>query len=121
MGRKAALSVSVSDSVCCCAPSFSGHLFFGGGFTENTREYYIELLKKTAEKEGRLPKKSDFSQDEVNRIKGIFGPWPWALEAAGLKESKKDERQEKNRQKHQRSREKRKQFKESGEDKNGTD
>ena len=116
------MSVSVSDSVCCCAPSFSGaFIFFGGGFTENTREYYIDLLKKTAEKEGRLPKKSDFSQDEVNRIKGIFGPGPWALEAAGLKESKKEERQEKNRQKHQRSRERRKQFKENGEDKNGTD
>ena len=102
-------------------PRFRGRLFFGGDFTENTREYYIELLKKTAEEEGRLPKKSDFSQDEVNRIKGFFGPWPWALEASGLKGSKKEERQEKNRQKHLHSREKRKQFKENREDKNGTD
>lgn len=77
---------------------------------EKTKEYYIELLKEISEKEGRLPKKSDFSQDDVNRIKGFFGPWPWALEAAGLKESKKEERIEKNKLKHQRSRERRKQF-----------
>lgn len=78
---------------------------------EKTKEYYIEVLKIIAEKEGRLPRKSDFSQDDVNRIKGFFGPWPWALEAAGLKESGKEKRAEKNRAKHQRSREKRKQFK----------
>lgn len=77
---------------------------------ENTKEYYISLLCEVAEREGRLPKKSDFSQDDVNRIKGLFGPWPWALEAAGLKESKQEERKEKNREKHLRSRERRKQF-----------
>ena len=53
---------------------------------EKTKEYYIALLIETAKKENRLPKKSDFSQEDVNRIKGFFGPWPWALEAAGLKE-----------------------------------
>ena len=94
-----------------CALVLRGRLLFlGGGFTDNSKEYYIGLLKETAEKEGRLPKKSDFSEADVNRIKGLFGPWPWALEAAGLKESKKEERTEKNRQKHQRSRERRKQF-----------
>ena len=77
---------------------------------EKTKEYYIELLQRVAEKEGRLPRKSDFSDDDVNRIKGFFGPWPWALEAAGLKESKKEEQKEKNRLKHQRSRERRRQF-----------
>ena len=56
--------------------------------SEKDREYYLELLGAVAEKEQRLPKKSDFSPDDVNRIKGFFGPWPWALEAAGLKESK---------------------------------
>ena len=77
---------------------------------ENSKEYYISLLQKVAEKEGRLPRKSDFSEDDVNRIKGIFGPWPWALEAAGLKESKQEARKEKNREKRQRSRKRRKQF-----------
>ena len=79
--------------------------------TDNTKEYYISLLKKVAEDEKRLPKKSDFSQDDVNRIKGLFGPWPWALEAAGLKESKQEARKEKNREKHLRSRERRMQCK----------
>ncbi len=78
---------------------------------EKTREYYIQLLQDVAEKEDRLPIKADFSYDDVNRIKGFWGPWPWALEAAGLKESKKEERKEKNRLKHQRSRERRKQLK----------
>lgn len=87
---------------------------------ENTKEYYIELLQKTAEKEGRLPKKADFSIDDVNRIKGLFGPWPWALEAAGLKESKEAERREKNIAKRQRARERRKAFR-NGQQENKND
>ena len=55
---------------------------------EPSREYYIIKLKEIAEKENRLPKKSDFSDYDVMRIKGFFGPWPWALEAAGLKSAK---------------------------------
>ena len=54
-----------------------------------TREYYLGELKKVAERENRLPKKSDFSDYDVMKIKGYFGPWPWALEEAGLKEPKK--------------------------------
>jgi len=34
---------------------------------------------------GRLPNKSDFSGEEVSAIKRVLGPWPRALEAAGLK------------------------------------
>lgn len=78
---------------------------------EKTKEYYISILKQVAEKENRLPKKSDFSQEDVNRIKGFFGPWPWALEAAGLKESKQEERIAKNREKRLRAKERKKQFK----------
>lgn len=78
---------------------------------EKNKEYYIELLKATAEQTGRLPRKADFSEDDVNRIKGFFGPWPWALEAAGLKESKQEARIAKNRARRQRSRERRKQLK----------
>lgn len=63
------------------------------------KEYYIDLIRKTAERENRLPKKSDFSGEDVNKIKGIFGPWPWALEQAGLKKSKQEERIAKNREK----------------------
>ena len=46
------------------------------------------MLKKVAKEQGRLPKKSDFSVSDVNKIKGIFGPWPHALTAAELKDKK---------------------------------
>ena len=42
-------------------------------------------LVARAEELGRLPNKSDFSGEDVSAIKLIFGPWPRALEAAGLK------------------------------------
>ena len=35
--------------------------------------------------EDRFPKRSDFSEREVAAIKAFFGPWPRALEAAGIK------------------------------------
>jgi len=55
------------------------------------RESCIELLNKCAEElllsgEDRFPKKSDFMPEEVSAIKAFLGPWPRALEAAGLKE-----------------------------------
>ena len=34
---------------------------------------------------GRLPKKEDFDEATRSRIKAYLGPWPRALEAAGLK------------------------------------
>lgn len=76
-----------------------------------TKEEYLDLLRAVAEREKRLPKKSDFEPLDVNRIKSFFGPWPWALEEAGLKESKKEKRQQKNRVKRERSKQRRKQFK----------
>ena len=89
---------------------FRGRFYFGVIFTEKTKEYYISALKETAEKEKRLPKKSDFTQDDVNRIKGFFGPWPWALEAAGLKESKQEARKAANREKRIRAKERKNEF-----------
>ena len=76
--------------------------------SEKDREYYLELLGAVAEKEQRLPKKSDFSPDDVNRIKGFFGPWQWALAAAGLKESKQPQRKQQNYEKRQRAKTRRK-------------
>lgn len=76
--------------------------------SEKTKEEYLELLKAVASKENRFPKKSDFSEEDVNRIKGFFGPWPWALEAAGLKESKQQERRQRNYEKRQHSKMRRK-------------
>ena len=76
--------------------------------SEKSREDYLELLRTVAKKEQRLPKKSDFAPDDVNRIKGFFGPWPWALEAAGLKESKQAQRKQQNYEKRQRAKARRK-------------
>lgn len=76
--------------------------------SEKTKEEYLELLKAVASKENRFPKKRDFSEEDVNRIKGFFGPWPWALEAAGLKKSKQQERRQRNYEKRQRSKMRRK-------------
>ena len=75
---------------------------------KTTKEEYLKMLREIANKEGRLPKKSDFSVDDVNRIKGFFGPWPWALEEAGLKKSKQDERKQRNYEKRQRAKANRK-------------
>ena len=66
---------------------------------EKDKDFYISMLRDIAGKEGRLPKKSDFSEYDVMRIKGLFGPWPWALEAAGLKEPKHLQKAQKNREK----------------------
>lgn len=47
----------------------------------------ICLLISASEKLNRIPKKSDFTEYEVMKIKSFFGPWPRALEAANLIES----------------------------------
>lgn len=60
---------------------------------KTTAEEYLDMLRAVLAEKGRLPKKSDFSPSDVNRIKGFFGPWPWALEAAGLKESSREKKQ----------------------------
>ena len=62
-----------------------------------TAEMSIQLLidkQKCLEEKGenRLPKRGDFSDEEVNAIKSFLGPWPRALEAAGLKEVRNDDR-----------------------------
>lgn len=55
-----------------------------------TKEECIALLQKKYEElkaQGRrdYPKRADFSEKEVIVIKSYFGPWPRALEAAGIK------------------------------------
>ena len=51
-----------------------------------TREYCLLALREAADRLGRLPKKGDFDDHTVMMVKSFFGPWPRALEAAGLKE-----------------------------------
>lgn len=49
----------------------------------------IRTLRKQAERLGRPPKKADFDDATRARIKAFLGPWPRALEAAGLKKPEK--------------------------------
>ena len=60
----------------------------------------ICMLKEKHETLGRNPVRSDFKPEEVSFIKAKLGPWPRALEAAGLKEPAKTlDAAEKSRQK----------------------
>ena len=52
-----------------------------------TREDCLNALRSAAEQLGRLPRKGDFDEHTVMMVKSYFGPWPRALEAAGLKEA----------------------------------
>lgn len=56
--------------------------------TEEKKNYAAELLRQKAKEVGRIPKKDDFDEVSVSRIKAFLGPWPRALEYAGLKEAK---------------------------------
>lgn len=50
------------------------------------RQQAIDLLINKSKELNTIPKKADFSEEEVCFIKQKLGPWPRALEAAGLKE-----------------------------------
>jgi hypothetical protein len=50
------------------------------------KEWAVNKLQNRYEELGRIPKKSDFDNETMVRIKGILGPWPRAVEEAGLRE-----------------------------------
>lgn len=56
--------------------------------TEEKKQWAISRLQEKSKELGRLPKKDDFDVVTLSRIKAFLGPWPRALEAAGLKEPK---------------------------------
>lgn len=64
-----------------------------------TKEDCILLLWNKQKQVDRYPRKSDFSEEEVAMIKSFFGPWPRALEAAGIKEPREADKKEKRQQK----------------------
>lgn len=73
-----------------------------------TKEDAIKLLQDKSATldsvgDARFPKRSDFTDSEVEAIKAHLGPWPRALEAAGLKEPRSVDRLEKNREKRRRA------------------
>lgn len=56
--------------------------------TKEKKEAAAELMRQKAQETGRLPQKADFDPVTLSRIKAYLGPWPRALEYAGLKEEK---------------------------------
>ena len=56
-----------------------------------------------AEGLSRYPQRSDFKDREVVAIKAFLGPWPRALEAAGIKPPRDDDRPQRNKEKRARA------------------
>lgn len=56
--------------------------------SDEKKSWAEELLRQKYMELGRLPKKDDFDEATRSRIKAFLGPWPRALESAGLKETK---------------------------------
>ena len=57
---------------------------------------YLELKENGV---NRYPQRSDFEELEVVAIKAFLGPWPRALEEAGIKPPRDDDRVQKNKEK----------------------
>ena len=68
-----------------------------------TRQICLAHIRDAAKRLGRYPKRSDFSDDEDSYIKSCFGPWGRALEAAGVKPPRGEDRLQKNRERRARA------------------
>ena len=55
---------------------------------EEKKAWAEDLLRCKCRELGRLPIKRDFDSATCSPIKAFLGPWPRALEAAGLKMAK---------------------------------
>ena len=55
---------------------------------EEKKAWAEDLLRQKFAELGRLPTKKDFDSASCAQIKAYLGPWPRALESAGLKEPK---------------------------------
>ncbi len=69
-----------------------------------TRQQCIELLRQVSRElrargETRYPRRSDLPEAAVVAVKARLGPWPRALEAAGLKPPRGEDRIARNREK----------------------
>ena len=74
----------------CTLSYFVERVFFKeGNMTDGKKVVWAreQLISKQTEL-GRLPQKSDFDEVTRSRIKAFLGPWPRALESAGLKQKK---------------------------------
>ena len=111
----------VCDALLACLGTWETGFFRAkGGVTVACNEKQtqcIALLQETAKALGRLPQKSDFDPEVMGQIKNLLGPWPRALEAAGLKAQ--NTRQEQKLQKRIRAKRRRTQSKLTDERRNG--
>ena len=55
---------------------------------EEKKAWAEDLLRQKFTELGRLPTKKDFDSASCAQIKAYLGPWPRALESAGLKQPK---------------------------------
>ena len=55
---------------------------------EEKKAWAEDLLRQKYAELGRMPTKKDFDSASCAQIKAYLGPWPRALEAAGLKQPK---------------------------------
>ena len=55
---------------------------------EEKKAWAEDLLRCKCQELGRMPTKKDFDSAACAQIKACLGPWPRALESAGLKEPK---------------------------------
>ena len=53
---------------------------------EEKKAWAEDLLRRKSQELGKLPTKKDFDNATCAQIKAFLGPWPRALESAGLKE-----------------------------------
>lgn len=89
----------------------------------HTRDDCLRLLREKAASlaaagECRYPRRGDFTDRDVVAIKAYFGPWPRALEAAGLKPPRDDDRIAKNREKRIRAKRRRREARRQSSSKN---
>ena len=85
------------------------------GKMENKKYSSDDAVRLLAEKQAELnsagitryPRRSDFTEPEAAAVKAFLGPWPRALEKAGLKPPRSDDRLQKNREKRIRAKRKR--------------
>lgn len=57
--------------------------------SDEKKHWAVALLRAKAAELNRPPRKDDFDEATRARIKAFLGPWPRALEAAGLKAPRK--------------------------------
>lgn len=65
---------------------------------EEKQAWAVSKLQEKQAELGRTPHKDDFDNVTLSQIKAFLGPWPRALEKAGLKEAKPKAKRKKGRQ-----------------------